>query len=55
MDEKPIEVLKAYLRSYSSPHLPDLPRFTGGAVGFFGYDLLQYYENLPAIELMICK
>ncbi|ULL19788.1 anthranilate synthase component I [Paenibacillus sp. H1-7] len=46
--EKPIDVLKAYLRSYSSPALPDLPRFTGGAVGFFGYDLLQYYEKLPA-------
>lgn len=46
--EKPIEVLKAYLRSYSSPQLEDLPRFTGGAVGFFGYDLLQYYEKLPA-------
>ncbi|MBE1445955.1 anthranilate synthase component I [Paenibacillus sp. OAS669] len=46
--EKPIEVLKGYLRAYSSPSLPDLPRFTGGAVGFFGYDLLQYYEKLPA-------
>ena len=45
--EKPIEVLKAYLRAYSSPSLPDLPRFTGGAVGFFGYDLLRYYELLP--------
>jgi anthranilate synthase component 1 len=45
--EKPIDVLKAYLRTYSSPSLPDLPRFTGGAVGFFGYDLLQYYEKLP--------
>jgi anthranilate synthase component 1 len=45
--EKPIELLKAYLRSYTSPSLPDLPRFTGGAVGFFGYDLLQYYEKLP--------
>jgi anthranilate synthase component 1 len=45
--EKPIDVLKAYLGTYSSPSLPDLPRFTGGAVGFFGYDLLQYYEKLP--------
>jgi anthranilate synthase component I len=44
--DKPIETLKAYLRSYSSPSLPDLPRFAGGAVGFFGYDLLQYYEKL---------
>ncbi|MEX2460814.1 MAG: anthranilate synthase component I [Paenibacillaceae bacterium] len=46
-DEKPIEVLKSYLHAYRSPSLPDLPRFTGGAVGFFGYDLLQYYEKLP--------
>ncbi len=47
-EEKPIELLKRLLRSYSSPALPDLPRFTGGAVGYFGYDLLQYYEKLPA-------
>ena len=32
----------------SDDQLADLPRFTGGAVGFFGYDLLQYYEKLPA-------
>jgi anthranilate synthase component 1 len=43
----PLEVLKQLLGSYSSPALPDLPRFTGGAVGFFSYDLLRYYEALP--------
>ncbi|AJY77163.1 anthranilate synthase component I [Paenibacillus beijingensis] len=46
--DKPLELLKAHLRSFRSPQLPDLPPFTGGAVGFFGYDLLQYYEKLPA-------
>lgn len=46
-DRKPVDVLKSLLRSYKSPSLEDLPRFTGGAVGFFGYDLLQYYERLP--------
>lgn len=25
-----------------------MPPFTGGAIGFFGYDLLQYYEKLSA-------
>lgn len=45
--EKPLEVLKSYLRSFTSPSLPDLPRMTGGAIGLFGYDLLQYYEKLP--------
>jgi anthranilate synthase component 1 len=45
--EKPLELLKAHLRTYSSPSIPELPPFTGGAIGFFGYDLLQYYEKLP--------
>ena len=45
--EKPIELVKEILRSYKSPAISDLPPFTGGAIGFFGYDLLQYYEKLP--------
>lgn len=46
--DRPIELLKAKLRSYRTPKNHDLPPFTGGAIGFFGYDLLQYYEKLPA-------
>ncbi|GJM68251.1 hypothetical protein HMSSN036_04670 [Paenibacillus macerans] len=45
---KPLDELKAILRGYRSPKLPEMPPFTGGAIGFFGYDLLQYYEKLPA-------
>ncbi len=45
--EQPLELLKARLRSFRTPALPELPSFTGGAVGFFGYDLLHYYEKLP--------
>ncbi|MBW7457306.1 anthranilate synthase component I [Paenibacillus sepulcri] len=45
--DKPIELLKAHLRSFRSPSIAELPPFTGGAIGFFGYDLLQYYEKLP--------
>ncbi|MFD2672903.1 anthranilate synthase component I [Marinicrinis sediminis] len=47
LKEKPLAALKEMLARYRSPDLPDLPRFTGGAVGFFGYDLVQYYEQLP--------
>lgn len=26
---------------------PDLPRFCGGAVGFIGYDMVRFFEDLP--------
>lgn len=51
IEGKPLETLKAYLRSYRSPSSTELPPFTGGAIGFFGYDLLQYYESLPAHQV----
>ncbi|NHM27932.1 anthranilate synthase component I [Desulfofundulus sp. TPOSR] len=39
-----VEQLMNYLRG---PHLPELPRFYGGAVGYFGYDLVRWLERLP--------
>lgn len=48
IDEKPVELIKSIMRSYKSPQLPGMPPFTGGAIGYFGYDLLQSYEKLPA-------
>ena len=48
VQEKPIELVKSLLGAYRSPRIAGLPPFTGGAIGFFGYDLLQYYERLPA-------
>lgn len=49
--EKPLELLKAKMRKFRTPKLSQLPPFTGGAIGYFGYDLLQYYEQLPAHRL----
>ncbi|KNY25279.1 anthranilate synthase component I [Pseudobacteroides cellulosolvens] len=48
-DGNPIEVIKALMGKYRGADIPKLPRFNGGAVGFFGYDLIRYYENLPNI------
>ncbi len=45
--ENPFEDLRQLLDSHRSIHLPGLPRFCGGAVGFAGYDAVRYTERLP--------
>ena len=39
--------IEAVLAQYNPVQLPDLPRFTGGAVGFLGYDVVGQFERLP--------
>ncbi|MFO0930046.1 MAG: anthranilate synthase component I [Gemmataceae bacterium] len=43
----PLRLLEEKLALYRAPHLPGLPRFTGGAVGYAGYDTVRYVERLP--------
>jgi len=42
----PLKLLEEYIERYHAPHLPGLPRFTGGAVGYAGYDTVRYVERL---------
>jgi anthranilate synthase component 1 len=43
----PLKLLEQRIAAYSAPHLPGLPRFCGGAVGFASYDAVRYVERLP--------
>ncbi|MEQ8235079.1 MAG: anthranilate synthase component I, partial [Gammaproteobacteria bacterium] len=40
----PLAFVAAYLARYETPPLPELPRFCGGLVGYFGYDTVRYVE-----------
>jgi anthranilate synthase component 1 len=44
----PLAELKRRLSVLRAAHLPELPPFTGGAVGYAGYDVVRYAENLPS-------
>jgi len=44
----PLEELGALLRRHQAVALPGLPRFCGGAVGYFGYDAVRWFERLPS-------
>src|SRR5688572_23227259 len=43
-EEPLIATLRKLMAEFSSPHVPDLPRFTGGAVGYFDYDTAEWFE-----------
>ena len=44
----PLRFLKELLGRYRPVPVEGLPRFFGGAVGFLGYDMVRYFEKLPA-------
>lgn len=43
----PLDAAQELLADRTTVSLPDLPLLTGGAVGFFGYDLVRFIEKLP--------
>ena len=49
-DRDPLEVIKDILSAYAPVPDPLLPRFFGGAVGFMGYDVVRFFEELPERE-----
>jgi anthranilate synthase component 1 len=44
-----IDVLRGLMAEFQAPFVPDLPRFTGGAVGYLDYDAAEWFE--PAVRL----
>jgi anthranilate synthase component I len=43
----PLQAFQEMIAPFRAPHLPGLPRFAGGAVGYAGYDTIRYIEHLP--------
>ena len=43
----PIDELKKILARYKYVDIKGLPRFSGGLLGFLGYDMVRFIENIP--------
>src|SRR5882757_6437656 len=43
-EEPFIDTLRRLMADFRSPFVPDLPRFTGGAVGYLGYGAASWFE-----------
>lgn len=47
--DKPYDALREYLADYKTPHFDDLPPFTGGLMGYYGYAMIAVAE--PVLKL----
>ena len=63
----PLQWIKEWRDRHRTPEMPDLPRFTGGMVGYFGYDVIRGIEprlaqgrkgsspDVPDICMLLCE
>jgi anthranilate synthase component 1 len=45
IDDKPKEAIERIINSFKSPNIKNLPKFTGGFVGYFAYEFIKYIEK----------
>lgn len=43
----PLDEVKKIMRDYKSVYIKGLPRFHGGLVGYIGYDMIRFFEEIP--------
>ncbi len=51
MEKGVLPALKKIFNHFQTVPLKDLPRFSGGAVGYFGYETIQLVEQIPQAKL----
>jgi anthranilate synthase component 1 len=47
LEKNPLAALRSAVASFRPVQMPDLPRFTGGAVGYLSFDVTRLFEHLP--------
>lgn len=47
---KPYEEIRKYMKNYKNPRFEDLPPFTGGLVGYYGYAMIAVSEPILKIQ-----
>ena len=43
--EDPLQAVEQYHQQFRVPEIAGMPRFSGGMVGYFGYDCVRYIET----------
>jgi len=46
----PVDALQAYLKDFTTVQVPGLPRFFGGAVGYFSFETVRFFERCGNVK-----
>ena len=47
LTDDPLKEIEKIMNSFKAAEVKGLPRFSGGLVGYMGYDTVRFFENLP--------
>jgi anthranilate synthase component I len=47
-EDDPVEKLRSLVKRYHPVKVPGMPPLTGGAIGYFAYDMVRLVEQIPA-------
>ncbi len=45
--QEPLKVMRNILSSYTPADMPELPRFWSGLTGYFTYEMVKFFEEIP--------
>ncbi|NQT75737.1 MAG: anthranilate synthase component I, partial [Candidatus Omnitrophica bacterium] len=45
--DSPLKEIARIMDGFKPAHVKGLPRFSGGLVGYMGYDMVRFFEELP--------
>ncbi|MQY60202.1 MAG: anthranilate synthase component I, partial [Clostridia bacterium] len=46
VEKDPLDALKKIMAGYKTVNSAELPRFSGGAIGYVGYDMVRFWEEI---------
>ncbi len=50
LDGNPVDAMQQYLAQFQAVQLPELPRFFGGAVGYFSFEAVRFFERCGEVK-----
>jgi anthranilate synthase component 1 len=47
IERDPLQEIKKFMEQFKFVNIKGLPRFCGGLVGYIGYDMIRFFEDIP--------